>query len=135
MNNYVDFSGVGNSLAGIPPSVSLAYHFNRWRNTYISFKDVIGGIGMFLASPVLYWFISMFVINESFLIMSGLALQISVCGLLCAPNSEEKKILKLKCNIEIENKDADSRVFLRRVKASATLSLDLCKMFLSCYSC
>lgn len=82
---------------------------------------------MFLASPVLYWFISMYGINGSFLIVSGLALQISLCGLLCAPNSEERKIWKLKCNIEIENEDAHSSAFLRRVKASAILSLSLCK--------
>lgn len=82
---------------------------------------------MFLASPVFFWLIHMFEINGSFLILSGLALQISVCGFLCAPNSQEIKLQKTKCNVENRNKDTHPKIFLRRVKASILLSFSLSK--------
>lgn len=71
----------------------------------------------------------MFGINGSFLIVSGLALQICICGLVCAPNSEEKRIWKSKCNKELAkgSKDCHSNIFLQKVKSSTLQSLSLCK--------
>lgn len=118
--------GIGNSFAGIPLSVLIAYHFDRWRGTFLSFKEVLVGFGMFVASPVLYWFIDMFGINGSFLIVSGLAFQIIILGLLCAPNSEERKLMKYKFSNKYETQSS-SYIFLQTLKSNTLLSLRLCK--------
>ncbi|XP_053402334.1 monocarboxylate transporter 9-like [Mercenaria mercenaria] len=119
--------GIGNSFAAIPPSVLLAYHFEKWRNTILSFKEVLVGVGMFIASPILFWFLDMFGINGSFLIVCGMTLQICVGGLICAPNSEERKLRKTKCKTQIKNSNASFKMFLKNVKSTTILSLRLFK--------
>ncbi|XP_053402336.1 monocarboxylate transporter 9-like isoform X2 [Mercenaria mercenaria] len=119
--------GTGNSFAAIPQSVILSYHFEKCRNLILSFKEVLIGVGIFIASPILLWFLDKFGLNGSFLIVCGMTLHICVGGLICAPNSEERKLMKTKCKNQTENNEASFKVFLQNVKSSAMLSLRLFK--------
>ncbi|XP_060589457.1 monocarboxylate transporter 2-like isoform X2 [Ruditapes philippinarum] len=118
--------GIGNAFSAMPPSVFIAYNFEKWRNFTLSFKEVLVGVGMFIASPLLFWLIDTFGINGSFLIVSGINLQICVVSLICWPNSKERNLIKMKTK-QTNRDHSTCKTICQNLKSSIKLSLILLK--------
>ncbi|XP_060587973.1 monocarboxylate transporter 3-like [Ruditapes philippinarum] len=118
--------GIGNAYGAMPQSVFIAYNFEKMRNIALSFREVLVGVGMFIASPLLFWLIETFGINGSFLIVSGINLQICVGSLICWPNSKERNLKRMKTKQTNEDRSTFTTIY-QKLKSSIKLSLILLK--------
>ena len=118
--------GIGNAFGAMPQSVIIAYSFEKWRNITLSFKEVLVGVGMFIASPLLFLLIDTYGINGSFLIVSGINLHICAGSLLCWPNSEERNLKKRKSKRH-DGTQSSFKIIYQKLKSSVKLSFMLLK--------
>ncbi|XP_060562950.1 monocarboxylate transporter 14-like [Ruditapes philippinarum] len=107
---------IGNSFSAVPLPVLLAFHFDKWRNITVGILVVFSGVGMLIASPLLLYLIDRFGFSGSFLIVSGLTLQVCIGGLFCSPSSKERKVLDAQNNATMDTKNTRSFVILKNIK-------------------
>ena len=89
--------------------VVLVYYFEKRRNTVISLSTAIIGLGMLLASPMALAVLETYGLSGSFLILSGFNANICVAGMICRPNSVERRIFKKFRNVPMYSKDTNNK--------------------------
>lgn len=101
-------SGIGNSLVGVPFSITLGFYFTKRRYLVIALSTAVIGLGMFIASPVALYFLENLSLDETFLAIGALNIHLCIIGFICRPSAQEKHIHAAYKRTHIKHDDSKS---------------------------
>ncbi|XP_041368830.1 monocarboxylate transporter 12-like [Gigantopelta aegis] len=93
---YGVISGIGRSLAYAPCLIITGMYFDKRRGLAVGMATAGVGAGTFLIPPAVEFIFEEYDYLGAFVILSGLCLNLAVCGVLMRPLSLHRRILELK---------------------------------------
>lgn len=102
---YGLMAGIGNAFIGTPYVVMLGYYFQERRNLVIAMSAAVIGVGMFVSSPLALFFLDVYGLQGTFLILSGFTSHLFIVSSICKPSITELKLLRSRAWTEMKTGD------------------------------